>query len=88
MTIEELEAAQRRSHELLNLNSGVDVEIFDDVRKYAYNQVAAILDSVNDFFVDRELTEEQAKSIEAASSRPPAKVKTGALPYAVDGESR
>jgi hypothetical protein len=43
-------------------------------------EVAAILDSVNDFFVDRELTEEQAKSIEAASSRPPAKVKTGALP--------
>ena len=39
MTIEELEAAQLRSHELLNLNSGVDVEIFDDVRKYAYNLV-------------------------------------------------
>lgn len=43
-------------------------------------EVAAILDSVNDFFVDRELTEEQAKSIEAASSRPPAKVKTRVLP--------
>jgi transcriptional regulator with XRE-family HTH domain len=43
-------------------------------------EVAAILDSVNDFFVDRELTEEQAKSIETASSRPLAKVKTRVLP--------
>jgi transcriptional regulator with XRE-family HTH domain len=43
-------------------------------------EVAAILDSVNDFFVDRELTEEQAKSIETANSRPPAKVKTRVLP--------
>lgn len=43
-------------------------------------EVAAILDSVNEFFVDRELTEEQAMSIEAASSRPPAKVKTRVLP--------
>lgn len=42
-------------------------------------EVAAILDSVNDFFVDRELTEEQARSIEAASSRPPAKVRTRVL---------
>ena len=39
MRIEELEAAQRRSHELLNLNKEADVEIFDDVRKYAYNLV-------------------------------------------------
>ncbi len=44
MTIEELEAARLRSHELLNLNSGVDVEIFDDVRKYAYNLVDDALD--------------------------------------------
>ena len=43
-------------------------------------EVAAILDSVSDFFVDRELTEEQAKAIEAASSRPSAKVKTRELP--------
>ncbi len=43
-------------------------------------EVAAILDSVNDFFVDRELTAEQSKSIEAASARPAAKVKTRELP--------
>jgi len=43
-------------------------------------EVAAILDSVDDFFADRELTEEQAKAIEAASSRPPVKVKTRELP--------
>jgi hypothetical protein len=48
MTIEELEAAQRRSHELLNVNSGVDVEIFDDVRKYAYNLVDdALLEAIS-----------------------------------------
>lgn len=43
-------------------------------------EVAAILDSVDDFFVDRELTDKQAKAIEAASSRPPVKVKTRELP--------
>ena len=43
-------------------------------------EVAAILDSVNDFFADRELTEQQAKAIEAASSRPQVKVKTRELP--------
>ncbi len=43
-------------------------------------EVAAILDSVNDFFVDRELTAEQSKSIEAASARTAAKVKTRELP--------
>ncbi|MBL8812468.1 MAG: helix-turn-helix transcriptional regulator [Planctomycetaceae bacterium] len=42
-------------------------------------EVAAILDSVNDFFADRDLTEDQAKSLEAASSRPPAKVPTRVL---------
>ena len=49
-------------------------------------EVAAILDSVNDFFVDRELTEEQARSIEAASSRPPAKVRTRVLGSAQNEE--
>ena len=43
-------------------------------------EVAAILDSVSDFFADRELTPEQAKSLEAASLRPPVKVKTRELP--------
>jgi transcriptional regulator with XRE-family HTH domain len=43
-------------------------------------EVAAILVSVNDFFADRELTEEQAKAIEAASARPPGKVSTRKLP--------
>ena len=43
-------------------------------------EVAAILDSVSDYFADRELTEEQAKAIEAASSRPPVKVKARDLP--------
>lgn len=43
-------------------------------------EVAAILDSVSDFLADRELTPEQAKSLEAASLRPPVKVKTRELP--------
>ena len=43
-------------------------------------EVAAILDSVSDYFADRELTVEQAKAIEAASSRSPVKVKTRDLP--------
>lgn len=43
-------------------------------------EVAAILDSVNDFFIERELTDEQAKAIEAASTRPAANVKTRTLP--------
>jgi transcriptional regulator with XRE-family HTH domain len=43
-------------------------------------EVAAILDSVNDFFIERELTDEQAKAIEAASTRPAVNVKTRALP--------
>lgn len=43
-------------------------------------EVAAILDSVADFFEDRELTVDQAKAIEAASSRRPAKVRTRDLP--------
>jgi len=43
-------------------------------------EVAAILDSVNDFFIERELTDEQAKAIEAASTRPAANVKTRSLP--------
>lgn len=43
-------------------------------------EVAAILDSVGDFFEDRELTTEQANAIEAASLRKPAKVKTRDLP--------
>lgn len=42
--------------------------------------VAAILDSVADAFADKELTPEQAKSLEAASLRSPAKVKTRELP--------
>jgi transcriptional regulator with XRE-family HTH domain len=43
-------------------------------------EVSAILDSVSDFFSNRELTELQANSIEAASSRPPANVRTRELP--------
>ncbi|MCA9035680.1 MAG: helix-turn-helix transcriptional regulator [Planctomycetaceae bacterium] len=43
-------------------------------------EVAAILDSVSDFFEDRDLTADQAKAIEAASSRKPAKVRTRDLP--------
>jgi len=43
-------------------------------------EVAAILDSVGDFFADRELTHEQAKALEAASQRPPVKVKPRELP--------
>lgn len=43
-------------------------------------EVAAILDSVNVFFIERELTDEQAKAIEAASTRPAVNVKTRALP--------
>jgi transcriptional regulator with XRE-family HTH domain len=43
-------------------------------------EVAAILDSVSDSLADRELTPEQASSLEAASQRPPAKVKTRELP--------
>lgn len=38
-------------------------------------EVAAILDSASDFFADHELTPEQAKALEAASLRPPVKVK-------------
>ena len=43
-------------------------------------EIAAILDSVADFHEDQDLTEEQAKAIEAASKRPPVKVKTRDLP--------
>jgi len=43
-------------------------------------EVAAILDSVADAFADAELTPEQAKSLEAASLRSPARVKTKELP--------
>jgi transcriptional regulator with XRE-family HTH domain len=43
-------------------------------------EVAAILDSVADAFADTELTPEQATSLEAASLRSPAKVKTRELP--------
>lgn len=43
-------------------------------------EVAAILDSVADGYADAELTPEQAKSLEAASLRPAAKVKTRELP--------
>ncbi len=43
-------------------------------------EVAAILESVADFFEDRELTDQQAKALEAASQRQPAKVKTRELP--------
>lgn len=43
-------------------------------------EVAAILDSVADAFADAELTPEQAKSLEAASLRSPARVKTRELP--------
>jgi transcriptional regulator with XRE-family HTH domain len=43
-------------------------------------EVPAILDSVVDAFADAELTEEQAKSLDAASRRPAAKVKTRELP--------
>jgi transcriptional regulator with XRE-family HTH domain len=43
-------------------------------------EVPAILDSVADAFADAELTEEQAKSLDAASRRPAAKVKTRELP--------
>lgn len=42
-------------------------------------EVAAILDSVADGYADAELTPEQAKSLEAASLRPAAKVKTREL---------
>ncbi|MEK0426425.1 MAG: hypothetical protein RJB11_2516 [Planctomycetota bacterium] len=43
-------------------------------------EVAAILDSVADAFADAELTPEQAKSLDAASLRPAAKVNTRELP--------
>ncbi len=43
-------------------------------------EVAAILDSVAGFLDDQELTPDQAKSLEAASQRAPAKVKTRELP--------
>ncbi|MFZ4083883.1 MAG: helix-turn-helix domain-containing protein [Pirellula sp.] len=43
-------------------------------------EVPAILDSVADAFADAELTEEQAKSLDAASRRPAAKIKTRELP--------
>lgn len=43
-------------------------------------EVAAILDSVADFFEDRELTADQAKAIEVAGSREAARVKTRVLP--------
>jgi len=43
-------------------------------------EVAAILDSVADAFADAELTPEQATSLEAASLRSPARVKTRELP--------
>ena len=43
-------------------------------------EVAAILDSVADFFDDRELTQAQAEALDAASSRPSVNVKTRELP--------
>lgn len=43
-------------------------------------RVATILDSVADFFNDRELTQAQADALDTASSRPPANVKTRELP--------
>ncbi|MFM8571700.1 MAG: helix-turn-helix domain-containing protein [Pirellula sp.] len=43
-------------------------------------EVAAILDSVADGFEETELTPEQAKSLDAASLRPAAKVNTRELP--------
>lgn len=55
MRIEELEAAQFRSHELLNLNSGVHPEIFDDVRKFAYNLVDdALQDAIRQLKIHRD----------------------------------
>ena len=43
-------------------------------------EVAAILDSVSDFFNERELTQAQAEALDAASARPPVNVKTRKLP--------
>ncbi|WP_417730838.1 helix-turn-helix domain-containing protein [Rosistilla oblonga] len=43
-------------------------------------EVAAILDSSAEFFNDRELTAAQAEALDAAISRPPARVKTRELP--------
>lgn len=51
----------------------------NDETKGVTLKVAAILDSVAGFFEDRELTADQAKAIEAASSRETAKAKTRVL---------
>lgn len=62
---------------ILKMAQALNIEATD---LWPHLEVAAILDSVGDFFEDRELTAEQAKAIEAASSREAAKVKTRDLP--------
>jgi hypothetical protein len=43
-------------------------------------EVREILDSVREFQEDRELTEEEAKALDAALARPPVKVDARPLP--------
>lgn len=62
---------------IIKMAQALNIEATD---LWPHLEVAAILDSVGDFFEDRELTAEQAKAIEAASSREAAKVKTRDLP--------
>lgn len=69
--------ARPRRATLLKLADALRV---DPTQLWPQLEVAEILDSVSDFLLDRDLTPEQATSLEAASQRPAAKVKTRALP--------
>lgn len=69
--------ARPRRKTILNLASALNVE---PTELWPSLEVAAILDSVADFFEDRELTKDQATALVTASKRPPVKAKTRKLP--------
>ncbi len=65
------------SEDILKMAQALNVQPTD---LWPNMEVAAILDSVNDFFVDRELTEEQAKSIELPARVLPQRSRLEVLP--------
>ena len=69
--------ARPRRTTIFKLSEALKVE---PTELWPHLEVAEILDSVADAFADAELTPEQAKSLEAANLRSPARVKTRELP--------
>jgi transcriptional regulator with XRE-family HTH domain len=69
--------ARPRRTTIIKLSEALKVE---PTELWPQLEVAAILDSVANAFADVELTPEQAKSLEAASLRSPARVKIRELP--------